>query len=182
MPLKQPKVIKDILNIKGGGVYCYLPFEKLDDEGNAVFKIGMAIDFTQRTGAYHSYFPLGVYLVAFLINPEMKVTRFDTVKSSKTSFYKKIEKQVIDYIIKNGGQRIYTSTRVLQPNEDNYGSSEWIYANETVIHEAFIKAQEEHGGRTELYYLDNNINTIARANKRKKPNYVAEIVYPLKKI
>ena len=181
MPLKQPKVITDILNIKGGGVYCFLPFERVDKNGKAVYKIGVAGDFTKRNDNYHTYFPLGVYLVAFLINPIFRpTTRWEQEKrkKDKNTFYKQIEKFIIDKVIENGGERIYTSTRT-RFEKDGYGGTEWVYADENEIHKVFEEAKKKFGGRTELYYVKNNINKTARARETAKPNYIGEIVYPL---
>ena len=33
-------VVRDELNIRGGGLYCILPFDNTDQEGKAVYKIG----------------------------------------------------------------------------------------------------------------------------------------------
>lgn len=62
---KKVTILNDELKIKGGGLYCYMPFEKLDKHKKAVFKIGLAIDFNSRTEIYHTYYPNGVYMVAF---------------------------------------------------------------------------------------------------------------------
>ena len=47
-------VLRDELKVKGGGIYCFLPYERLDKHKKAVFKIGLAIDFNQRTENYPS--------------------------------------------------------------------------------------------------------------------------------
>jgi hypothetical protein len=59
-------VIRDELKLTGGGLYCFMPFAKLDRHKKAVFKIGLALDLSNRTENYHTYFPNGVYMVAFL--------------------------------------------------------------------------------------------------------------------
>ena len=66
---KKYTVLYDELKIKRGGIYCILPFSTLDINHKAVFKIGMAKNFQHRSKQYHTYFPHGVYYVAFLEEP-----------------------------------------------------------------------------------------------------------------
>ena len=46
---KKLSVVGDELKLKKGGLYCYMPFENVDANHKAVFKIGLAIDFEKRT-------------------------------------------------------------------------------------------------------------------------------------
>ena len=39
---KKHSVLVDELKIKGGGIYCFLPFSTVDEHHKAVFKIGIA--------------------------------------------------------------------------------------------------------------------------------------------
>jgi len=39
---KKVTVVRDELDLKGGGLYCFLPFERIDKHKKAVFKIGLA--------------------------------------------------------------------------------------------------------------------------------------------
>ena len=55
--------------VKGGGVYCYLPFDNLDRSGNSMFKIGMTTNFRKRENNYHTSLPQGMWQVAMLIDP-----------------------------------------------------------------------------------------------------------------
>ena len=53
---KKYTIIRDELNLKGGGLYCYLPFGNLDKHHKAIFKVGLAMNFNSRTEQYHTYF------------------------------------------------------------------------------------------------------------------------------
>lgn len=63
---KKWTVVRDELGIKGSGLYAFMPFYNLDDDGNAIFKVGMTLDFNQRVESYHTYFPYGVWMIDFL--------------------------------------------------------------------------------------------------------------------
>ena len=142
------RVIKDELIIKGGGIYCFLPFSNLDKNGNAVMKIGMATSLYKRADQYHTYFPMGLYMIAFLENPPipMKLRSSDTknkllkklgeeeIKFTKASHYTTVEKFVIKTILEQPGtKRIHSTTHVQNPNENLEGASEWIYCSEKML-------------------------------------------------
>ena len=110
--------MQDELNITGGGIYCYMPYERLDKFKKAVFKIGLAIDFRSRTEQYNTYFPQGVYMVAFLIDPLIPKRLRGKKDVTKKSYYLTIEKFVLNYIDTHGGKRILSSTRIKNINED----------------------------------------------------------------
>ena len=113
MSKKKKTIVRDELELKGGGLYCYMPFEHLDKHHKAVFKIGMAVDFNKRTEQYHTYFPLGVYMIAFLEDPPIpRTTRRNKTETPTKAHYLKIEKFIFDLVDKNGGERIYSTTRV----------------------------------------------------------------------
>ena len=50
-------VANNELNLGGkNGLYCFLPYEKLDDKKKAIFKCGMTTqDFADRLENYHSF-------------------------------------------------------------------------------------------------------------------------------
>lgn len=179
-------VLRDELNIKGGGIYCYLPFERLDQYKKAVFKIGLAIDFNNRTEQYHTYFPLGVYMVAFLVNPPIpRKTRTQDEKPTR-AHYQVIERFILDYIENNGGKRVYSTTRIKNPNLKKEGETEWIYTDEQTIQQAFKEAQKKFNGKLDLFNLEGkdkdtnqsySINETARARENQKPNYVGKIIF-----
>lgn len=188
MPGKKHSVIRDELKLKGGGLYCFLPYNRIDKNKKAVFKIGLAINFNNRTEQYHTYFPNGVYMIAFLENPPVpRNTRANQNEKPKRVHYQIIEKFLFNYVQAHGGKRIYSTTRTRNPNEKKEGETEWIYTDETTIHEAFIEAKNKYGGRLELFYLEGldpktnqltSINQIAnQEEKSKEPHYTGKIIY-----
>jgi hypothetical protein len=115
-------------------------------------------------------------MVAFLENPIIpKATRSNPKKDLLLKTYLEIEKFIFNDIIKHGGKRIHSTTRVKFPNEKNEGETEWIYCNQDLIHSAFEKAKQKYGGIKHIFHLD-DINQIANKNES-KPNYIAEIVF-----
>ena len=193
-------VVGDELNIKGGGIYCFLPFLRIDKNKKAVFKIGLAKNFQKRIDTYHTYFPNGMYMVAFLEDPPIpKLTRSNQTKiyieetntykypDAKLSQFLKIEKFILKYLDTNGGKRIHSTSRVRNQNEQRQGETEWIYTNDQTIHEAFTEAQKKFGGKTHLYYLEgfdpdtnkiiDSINSKAKEKEDTRPNYTGKIIY-----
>ena len=70
---------------KKGGCYCFMPYETVDAKDNAIFKVGMTKNFDARADQYHTYFPGGVYLVAFLADPPLNTWKNKKKYSPKTS-------------------------------------------------------------------------------------------------
>ena len=183
-------VIRDELKLKGGGLYCYMPFERLDQHKKAVFKIGMAIDFSKRTEGYHTYFPEGVYMVAFLQNPpvprgllrsytqEQKAKLEKGKGSMKKIHYMTIEKFILDYVDTHGGKRIHSTTRMKNLNEDKKGETEWTYTSDNVVNEAFDAAHKLYGGTLHSLFLD-GINQTAAEKERSKPTYTGKIIFQI---
>jgi hypothetical protein len=152
-------VVKDEEKIKDNCIYCILPFERLDENRKAVFKIGLTTNIGKRIENYHSEFSLGVYLVAFL--------QYDT-KNRKT--LGEAERFIFKKIVENGGIQIKATTRK--------NGTEWFYTNIPTIHKAFREAQTKFGGENELNNLY-HMNKKADTNEKKKPNYIGEIIYHL---
>ena len=178
----------ELIGLQGkGGCYCFMPYDTIDANQNAMFKIGMSLNFKQRAEQYHTYFPNGVYNVAFLADPplrdqdkwsddQIKTWREKrkqksnieymeaTVKDAqKSALYKEIEKFLFKYVSENYGQQIYATTRVKFANKDKEGVTEWVFGNEDVIHEAFEKAHKVYGGELKQFYLsgfDSNTGKI----------------------
>ena len=49
------------------GIYCFYPFDRLDEFGKGCFKIGVTTaSFQQRLQSYMTYFPNGVYKIAYI--------------------------------------------------------------------------------------------------------------------
>lgn len=185
---KKKTILRDELKITGSGLYCYMPFERLDKNKKAVFKIGLATNsLNQRLEQYHTYFPLGVYMVAFLENPPIpKKLRSKEKETPTKQHYLAIEKFILNYIDEHGGKRIFSTTRIKNKNHLGEGETEWEYTNEKIIHEAFSEAHKKFGGNLKLFYLEGldpetnkltSINDIARANESEKPNYAGKIIF-----
>lgn len=70
---KKYKVINDLedfpLKHNDGGLYAILPYDRLDKNGNGLFKVGQADSFARRFENYHTYYPLGMYYDNLLANP-----------------------------------------------------------------------------------------------------------------
>ena len=130
--------------VSGSGIYAFLPFDNLDKKGKGVFKIGMTGNFHNRIGNYHTYLPEGVYFKCFLKNP--KKLRGDL---SLEKYYKKIEKEIFKGIVDEGGKAISMSIRWR-----NEGKTEWVYASEEQIENAFDTAYRKYGGDLNIGELD----------------------------
>jgi hypothetical protein len=164
MPIKE-NVIRDKLLITGNGIYCYLPYERLDKDNKAVMKIGITTDtFARRLEQYHTYYPLGVMLVAFLeVAPKKTGKGF-------TTYYKEIESFIFQKMKDLGAKQIESSTRI-KPTE-------WFYCDEKQVKDAFVLAEKEFGGKLSVFHLK-NLNRDANRLKQRK-HYDAEIYYMLK--
>ena len=182
-------------DMKGkGGCYCFMPYATVDKRENAIFKVGMTNNFERRADQYHTYFPGGVYMVAFLANPPLvewdKNVHYSNliVSKRKDLLYREIENYIFQYIVKNKGNRIFSTTRVnfKNKNDDNKGATEWFHCNEDIIHNAFDEAKNKYGGEIRHFYLEginsNNgeivsINNTAKEQKMNLPNYTGEIIF-----
>lgn len=171
---KKMNVVGDELDIKGAGLYCLMPYERLDNTGKAVFKIGMtAKSFEYRLEIYHSYYPLGVYMVCFLQNPPVDGLKFKT----KTQLYLHIERFIMEKLKEIRGTHQITSTsRVRNLNVNKEGETEFFYTTQKHINDVFNVAQEEFGGELFSFTLD-HINNNYEKNMKANKKYVAEIVY-----
>ena len=105
----------------------------------------MSMNFSSRAEQYHTYFPLGVYMIAFLENPIQSVTR-NNHQLTKQEYFLKVERWIMDYIENNGGQRIYSTARVHNANVAKEGQTEWFYTIENLIHEAFVETEKKFNG------------------------------------
>jgi hypothetical protein len=171
-------VIRDDLKLRGGGLYCFMPFEKLDANGRAVFKIGLALDLSHRTENYHTYFPLGVYMVAFLNEiPTRKYLRSMKKDMSTKELYLEIEKFIFNTVIKNGGKRLHSTTRVKNQNNKMEGQTEWVYCSVDDIHNAFSEAQVKFGGDVNTFDLKSINATAQQSMNSRKKKYLGEIIY-----
>ena len=194
-------VIEDELNIKGGGLYCICPWEKLDADSKTIFKIGFTTSFRKRIEQYHTAFVLGVYLVAFLQTPTARRIRRSNGRYEKTitEYYHEIERELKRRIIANGGINITSTTRVQHLNSRNEGESEWFYMDDNIVRTSFQQIKRIYGGKfggniRDVFNLQ-DINANAKKTKkkyncdgktslkngktRKGKCYKAEIYFPL---
>lgn len=123
--------------ISGSGIYAFFPFDGLDNKKMGVFKIGMSGNFDNRIRNYHTYLPGGVYYKCFLKNPSRKKEG-----QNIQNYYVRIEKEIFSNIVLNGGKVINMNIR-----RKNQGDTEWIYASEKMIEDAFDDAYIKYGGK-----------------------------------
>lgn len=139
--------------IQGSGVYCFFPFDSLDKHKKGVFKIGMTGHFDKRAKNYHTYLPQGMFYKCFLRNPTLEKNGLDTYQ-----YYVKIEKEIFKNIKEFGGEVIEMQTR-----RRNNGETEWIYASEKMIEDAFDLAYEKYGDKN----TDLEIGDLSHLNRLK---------------
>ena len=168
---RKENVIRDELKIKGDGFYCFFPFERLDKYHKGIFKIGYTTNTnSNRVENYHTYFSLGVYVIASLENLYSK----GIVRNgyTKDMFYRTIEDHLFRILERSGAEPINTTTRVMRESK-----SEWFYTNVKTIHNAFIEISNQYGGDLKLFNLRGVFRTADENQKRK--HYNAEIYYPI---
>ena len=176
---RKVSVIRDEMGMKGGGIYCFMPFYNLDSDQNAVFKVGMAIDYSSRVEQYHTYFPNGVWMCAFLnLPPVPKKTRGNqNAKENMKSHYLEIEKYIFDSLKILGAKRIHSTTRIRGLNDKNEGQTEWLYTDDSVIHNAFQLAKHKYGGKLLLYNLVNKDVKESEKQALLKPHFEGRLIY-----
>jgi hypothetical protein len=170
-----------------GGLYSILPFERLDKDKKAVFKVGLADSFDKRFEGYHTDFPLGFYYKNLLASPKKGIREFQTdtrgLKLSQDAkrnlrtndrkrYYRKIETAIFKDIEDHGGDRVKSTTRIRNADE-NGGDTEWFYTDEKTLDDAFKNAYKIYGGRN-LENSLSHINRTATKNKR-EATYTGEI-------
>jgi hypothetical protein len=170
-----------------GGLYSILPFERLDKDKKAVFKVGLADSFDKRFEGYHTDFPLEFYYKNLLASPKKGIREFQTdtrgLKLSQDAkrnlrtndrkrYYRKIETAIFKDIEDHGGDRVKSTTRIRNADE-NGGDTEWFYTDEKTLDDAFKNAYKIYGGRN-LQNSLSHINRTATKNKR-EATYTGEI-------
>ena len=201
------QVFRDEYQLRGlGGCYCLMPYERIDDKNKCLFKIGMTLNFTSRIEEYHTYFPEGLYSVAFLVDPIVpewdftkKKTWFDNNKGAKikdlqkavrTARYKEIESFLFEQVrLSPSAQRLFSTTRVRQRDPiTKKGATEWVYTDCDTIHLMFDKAHSTFpGGDLMKFYfkgidpvtgeLVESINSLADNKQRVFPTYSGQIIH-----
>lgn len=170
--VKKYNICHDELQIKGNGLYCFFPFEHLDESHKGVFKCGRTSqDLSSRIENYHSYFPLGVYIVYFLQYPRIQRGSEGKLRRDKESLHREMEKELFENLKSEGGKMLDFPSR---PNK----KSEWFFCSFNQLRKAFLKTQDEYGGVLNEYSLS-SLNSIYKKNMKKKDKFVGEIVYPV---
>ena len=169
---------------KRGGCYCFMPYDKTDDKNKCLFKIGMSLDFTKRIDEYHTYFPEGVYSVAFLVEPvvaewdvnrkkewiarmrqknmDVPQIRMTMGSATKTEKFKEIEAFLFTEVEKAPSSvRLHSTTRVRHADpETKKGATEWIYSDCETIHRAFEAAHAKYPGGELLKFYFKGIDPV----------------------
>jgi hypothetical protein len=159
--VRKYNVCKDELDITGkAGLYCFFPFERLDETHKGCFKVGYtSIDLTTRVENYHTYFPTGVYIVFFL--------EFDS--SQGKAKQREMELKLFKRLKEAGGKMLDLPSR---PS----GKSEWFYCSFAQLRTAFLAIQAEYGGELKEYNL-NALNGLFARKIRNKNKFVGEIIF-----
>lgn len=150
----------------GAGVYCFFSFDNRTKAKKFVCKIGMTTSFHNRIGGYHTYFPMGVWYLAFLKTPTRR-NHFTTLRQ----YYECIEKEIYDDIVAHGGRPVINPTRT-----KNNGITEWILTDEVTIDTCFTAANNKYGGDLTLGSLA-NFNRQQAAIKAKGVYYTGQIIF-----
>ena len=163
--VKKYNVAHDELFLKGkNGLYCLLPFEKLDRKKKAIFKVGMTSqDVATRIENYHTFYPLGLYICFFLAYPRVNAGE------DKMKLYREMEKKLITNLKETDAKMMIYPSR---PSK----RSEWFYSSFDDLQTAFRQVQTEYGGTLHEFSLD-GINKQYDTIMKNKKKYVGEIVF-----
>ena len=159
-------VANNKLNLGGkNGLYCFLPYERLDDKKKAI-KCGMTTqDFADRIENYHSYYPMGVYMCFFLSPARMKRGQ------DKERTIREMERLLFDCVEEVGGKRMKSPSSIWD------FSSEWFYTSFSELTVAFEKVHEAYPGSILQQFSSSQINKNYKKNMKAKNKYVAQMVY-----
>jgi hypothetical protein len=202
-------IFRDDYGLKNaGGCYCFMPYDKVDDNNRCLFKIGMTLDFTKRIEEFHTYFPEGIYSVAFLVDPTVedwnnaektqwyakkkKNENMTLAKAMKTKAYKEIESFLFEQVQSQPSAiRLYSTTRVKDPHPTTKkGITEWVYTDCDTIHAAFDVAHAKYpGGELMKFYFKGidpvtgkiikSINDVADEKRKSGTVFTGQITHVL---
>ena len=194
MPIKKTYAVDELPNIpKGsGGLYSILPYERLDSDGQALFKIGLATTFKHRFEQYHTYYPQGMYFQNLLANPTKESASYykkdekdrNKSKLNKRSYYGNVESFIQKDLKKHGAKQLFSTTRVKNAKEEHNvlkGQTEWFYTSPEVINDTFKHAYKIYGGKqysNDLSDINEQADKLPKAS-RKNPVYNAQIHYKI---
>lgn len=112
------------------GVYCFLPFDKLDKYKKGVFKIGnTGVGFQRRLSQYHTYYPNGVYVIAFI---KISNKKNHLIPENIKHILNLVESYVLKLIQEKNGVVIVNKKRKYKN-----GETEWIYSSLHIIDKCF---------------------------------------------
>ena len=182
-----------------GGLYAIMPYERLDNKGKALFKVGQADNYEKHFEQYHTYYPLGMYYDNLLVEPRKIPTEnrndYDSIRQSdrtgknrvvfsKKKYYNAIENYIFKEIKQNGGKQLISTTRVkndagiTKTNRTHIGGdTEWFYTNEKTLNKSFNDAFKVYGGRNLEPSSLEGINKVADKNEKGANVYKAAIYY-----
>ena len=181
---KKISIIRDELDIKGAGLYAFMPWTKLDKHKKAVIKIGESSDLSKRTENYHTYFPNGVYMLAFINDIKNPIgTRKKPAKKPR-QIREEMEQFIMNYIHNNGGKKLYSTSRVRRQNDTLEGQTEWVYTSVELLHEAFEKCAKKYNGKVHLFYLEGFNPETGKLEDitdtpEPQPNYTGKVIFKI---
>jgi hypothetical protein len=163
--IRKYNVCHDELFLKQkNGLYCLLPFEKLDSNKKAIFKVGRTSqDVASRIENYHTYYPLGLYIVFFLAYPRIKKDQ------DRDKLHREMEKQLISNLKETDAKMLIFNSRPTK-------RSEWFYTKHEDLQTAFRQVQAQYGGVLHEFSLD-GINKQYDTIMKTKKKYIGEIVF-----
>jgi T5orf172 domain len=166
--IRKYNVSHDELFLKGrSGLYCLLPFERLDENKSAVFKVGRTSqDLASRIENYHTYYPLGLYITFFLAYPRLKKGQ------DRGKLHRDMERQLMDNLKATNAKNLIYPSRLKK--------SEWFYTNWKDLQTAFRQVQAEYGGLLHEFHLDGINKRFENDMKKTRNLYLGEIIYNLK--
>jgi T5orf172 domain len=165
--IRKYNVAHDELFLKGrSGLYALLPYERLDENKSAVFKVGRTSqDLASRIENYHTYYPLGLYITFFLAYPRLKKGQ------DRGKLHRDMERQLMDNLKDTNAKNLIYPSRLKK--------SEWYYTCVKDLQTAFRQVQAEYGGLLHEFHLDGINKRYDNDVKKIRNKYVGEIIYKL---
>lgn len=140
----------DMLNIahSAGGLYCLLQYDNRNENGETVFKCGLATNFSKRISNYHTTGSnTGVTIICLLTNIKTPPrTRGRSVTTGQHLL--SCEKYLFEQLRKLKAKRIMSTTHI------RTGETEQFFTTQEIINQAFILTEKRYGGTLHMYPLD----------------------------
>jgi hypothetical protein len=164
-------VIKDVLKVKGSGLYAITPFDNIQTKGEMIIKIGISVGpLSKRVSQYHTYFRNGLYILGLFETPPVRINGF----KKKYDFYRHIELEIAKYIVKHGGKQLKQLTSDTM--------SEWFYVKPAIVHKAFQEMARRYlnndkGGAYHPFEVKGAVDKHYNDNINRKDVVVGEILF-----